>query len=131
MGLEKARIINRQRPSESFDVLFNPEQYTLDRKNNFAQLTVHGLSSPLLQFSHGELKTLQMELVFYSREKHVTGTVTRTEANSDLREVLRKCYGLMDIDKDLHAPPVLDFVWGSLNFCCVLASASQQYTMFR
>ena len=56
--------------AELFTVLFNPEQYTLDRKNNFAQITVHGLSSPLLQFSHGELKTLQMELFFDSREKH-------------------------------------------------------------
>lgn len=131
MGLEKARIVNVNHPSESFNVLFNPEQYTLDRKNNFAQITVHGLSSPLLQFSHGELQTLQMELFFDSREKHVEGTVTRTEANGDLRSVLKGFFALMDIDKDLHAPPVLNFVWGTLNFCCVLASASQQYTMFR
>src|SRR5262245_52265359 len=131
MGLQKARIISRQNPSAPFDVLFNPEQYTLDRKNNFSQITVHGLSSPLLQFSHGELKTLQMELFFDSREKHAESTVTRTEANGDLRDVLKNFLALMDIDRELHAPPVLDFVWGSLSFCCVLASASQQFTMFR
>ncbi len=131
MGLEKARIVNTHRNESSFDVLFNPEQYTLDRKNNFAQITIHGLSSPLLQFSHGELKTLQMELFFDSREQHVVNTVTRTKANGDLREVLNKFLALMDIDKELHAPPVLNFVWGSLSFCCVMASASQQYTMFR
>ena len=131
MGLEKAKIVNRSRPSASFQVLFNPEQYTLDRKNNFAQITVHGLSSPLLQFSHGELKTLQMELFFDSRETHAENTVTRIQANNDLRDILKSFLALMDIDKELHAPPVLDFVWGSLNFCCVLASASQQFTMFR
>jgi hypothetical protein len=130
MGLEKAKIINTK-TMEPFTVLFNPEQYTLDRKNNFAQITVHGLSSPLLQFSHGELKTLQMELFFDSREKHTVGTVTRTQVNSDVRDVVDKFLALMDINGELHAPPVLLFTWGpSLNFRCVLASASQQYTMF-
>jgi len=130
MGLEKAKILSVD-GAEMFTVLFNPEQYTLDRKNNFAQITVHGLSSPLLQFSHGELKTLQMELFFDSREKHTVGNVTRTEVNSDVRDVVDKFLSLMDIDSNLHAPPVLIFSWGpSLSFRCVLASASQQYTMF-
>lgn len=130
MGLEKAQIRNT-RTNQVFTVLFNPEQYTLDRKNNFAAIQVHGLSSPLLQFSHGELKTLQMELFFDSREKHTVGTVVRTEANSDVRGMVDEFLALMDIDSDLHAPPVLLFTWGpSLTFRCVLASASQQYTMF-
>lgn len=130
MGLEKARIVNTHN-DVAFPVLFNPEQYTLDRKNSFAQITVHGLSSPLLQFSHGELKSLQMELFFDSREKHTESTVTRTGVNSDVRIVLDKFLELMDINADLHAPPVLLFIWGSLKFQCVLVSASQQFTMFR
>ncbi len=130
MALQKARIENTNRPGDPFDVLFNPEQYTLDRKNTFAQITVHGLSSPLLQFSHGDLKTLQMELFFDSREKHGVGTVTRTEANTDVRLVVDPFLKLMDIDPKLHAPPVLLFLWGSLTFRCVLASASQQYVTF-
>ncbi|WP_020476531.1 CIS tube protein [Zavarzinella formosa] len=129
MALEKAKIYDIN-GKELFTVLFNPEQYTLDRKNSFAQITVHGLSSPLLQFSHGELKTLQMELFFDSREKHTFGTVTRTQVNSDVRDVVDQFLNLMNIDSELHAPPVLIFSWGSLKFQCVLASASQQYTMF-
>ena len=131
MGLEKAVIQNKSKPGEPFTVLFNPEQYTLERKNSFSPVTIHGLSSPLLQFSHGELKTLQMELFFDSREAHSVNSVPRTTVNSDVRLVVDKFLALMDIDQKLHAPPVLVFHWGSLNFQCVLASASQQYTMFK
>ncbi len=130
MALQKARIENTNRPGDSFDVQFNPEQYTLDRKNTFAQITVHGLSSPLLQFSHGDLKTLQMELFFDTREDHPVGSIPGKGANSDVRKVVDPFLKLMDIDPDLHAPPILLFIWGSLTFRCVLASASQQYVMF-
>src|SRR5215213_10966172 len=107
MPLEKVRIREDGGRRREFELLFNPEQYTLSRGNNFAQVAVPGLSSPLLQFSHGELRTLQMELLFDSREKHVVANRPRTEANTDLRLVLNKFLELMDIDPDTHAPPVL------------------------
>lgn len=131
MGLEKAQIRNLTAGGDPFVVLFNPEQYTLNRANTFSQVVVHGLSSPLLQFSHGDLKTLQMDLFFDSRERHRVGTVERTPANGDVRKVVDPFLGLMDINADTHAPPVLLFIWGSLRFQCVLASAAQKYTMFR
>jgi hypothetical protein len=131
MPLEKVKVRVDKPGGREFEVLFNPEEYTVSRGNNFAQIAVPGLRSPLLQFSHGELRTLQMELFFDSREKHVVANRTRTEPNSDLRLVLDEFLGLMDIDPETHAPPVLLFVWGSLTFRCVLASASQKFTMFK
>lgn len=130
MALEKAQIRNTV-TGASYDVLFNPEDYTVNRANNFAPIAIPGLSSPLLQFSHGEMKTLQMDLFFDSREKHAVGNRTRTEANGDVREVLKDFLDLMNINPQTHAPPVLLFLWGSLRFRCVLASANQKYTMFR
>ena len=70
MGIEKAQIRNLD-AGETYRVQFNPEQYTVNRSNNFSQVAVQGLSSPLLQFSHGEMQTLQMELFFDSREQHM------------------------------------------------------------
>lgn len=132
MGLEKAQIRNLTAGGEPFVVLFNPEQYTLSRANTFSQVVVPGLGSPLLQFSHGDLKTLQMDLFFDSRERQAVGNVERTVANGDVRKVVDPFLALMDIDPDTHAPPVLLFHWGSsLQFQCVLASANQRYTMFR
>jgi hypothetical protein len=131
MALEKARIQNLTRGGQPFEVLFNPELYSVNRGNNFSQVVVPGLSTPLLQFSHGELKTLQMDLFFDSRERHLSGNVERTPANEDVRKLVDPFLALMDIDPQTHAPPILLFQWGSLKFQCVLATANQKFTMFR
>jgi hypothetical protein len=36
----------------------------------------------------------------------------------------------MDIDSELHAPPLLVISWSSLTFRCVLARVNQKFTMF-
>jgi nucleoid-associated protein YgaU len=115
----KATLINTA-TNERIEVQFNPEEYTLNRENNYAQAAVPGLSGPLLQFVHGNLKTLDMELF-----------VDSYEAGSDVRELTGKLAALMDIDPKLHVVPVLLFVWGSLTFACVLAKLSQRFVMFR
>ena len=97
-SLHKATIINTA-TNDRIEVQFNPEEYTLNRENNFAQAAVPGLSGPLLQFVHGNLKTLEMELF-----------LDTYEAKTDVRELTSKLTGLMDIQPDLHAPPVLLFV---------------------
>ena len=122
MPLEKAEITNTF-TGEKFKVLFNPEEYTLNKDNNFAQIAVPGLRSPLLQFVHGNLQTLEMELFFDTYD-------SKELPKRDVREETNKIVRLLDIDPDRHAPPVLLFVWGDLRFTCVLARASQRFTMF-
>ena len=118
MALEKATILNTD-TNEKLTVLFNPEEYSLNRDNNFAQAAVPGRSAPLLQFTHGNLRTLEMELLFDTYEKL-----------RDVREETGKLLKLLDINPETHAPPVLLFVWGSLRFECVLARANQRFILF-
>src|SRR6185503_1871853 len=125
MALEKARLTDT-RSRKSVNVLFNPEEYTLNRQINWAQAAIPGLSAPLLQFVNGAMQTLSMELLVDSREEH--GSVG---ANSDVRDQTAKVIGLMNIDPKTHAPPIVLFTWGSLTFTCVLASATQRFIMFR
>lgn len=126
MAFEKATITNTI-SGTSIPVLFNPEEYTVNRDNNFAQMAIPGLRAPLLQFVNGNMQTLEMELLVDSYEAH-SGY---TEAGADVRELTGQIVGLMDIDPSTHAPPVLLFTWGSLTFTCVLARASQRFIMFR
>jgi hypothetical protein len=130
MALEKALITNVD-TGQSFEVLFNPEEYTLNKDNNFAQMAVPGLRSPLLQFIHGNLQTLEMELMVDSYETHSSGGKAVNQAGDDVRTLTSKITGLLDINSDTHAPPILVFTWGSLSFTCVLARASQKFIMFR
>ncbi|MCP4202231.1 MAG: peptigoglycan-binding protein LysM [bacterium] len=118
MGLAKA-IIRIEHTGEEIPVLFNPEEYSINHDNNFASQTVPGLSAPVLQFVNGNMRTLDMELFFDTTAERI-----------DVREETGKVVGLLDIDSELHAPPVLEVSWGSLYFRCVLASAGQQFVKF-
>lgn len=128
MPLEKARIENLV-TEEVIPVMFNPEEYTLSKGVNYAQAAIPGLKSPLLQFVHGQLQTLEMELLVDTYEAHGEGE-RAVAAGSDVRVQVEKITGLMAIDGDTHAPPPLEFTWGTLSFTCVLATVSQRYVMF-
>ena len=118
MGLTKARI-TVENTGQRIDVQFNPEEYSLNKDNNFASQAIPGLSSPLLQFVHGNVRTLDMELFFDT-----------TQDRTDVRAQSQKVVDLLKIDSDLHAPPVLLVAWASLQLRCVLVRANQKYTRF-
>lgn len=129
MALEFANLTNLDTGAQ-VEVLFNPNEYTLNKDNNFAQAVVPGLSTPLLQFVNGNLRTLEMELVFDSMEQHQHSSRTINAANTDVRKLTQKVVDLMAINPATHAPPVVLFSWGGLTFTGVLSKVNQRYTMF-
>jgi hypothetical protein len=129
MALEKALITNTVNGNK-VPVLFNPEEYTVSKDNNFAQVGVPGLSAPILQFVHGNMQTLEMELLVDSYEEHRESNKVLNQAGEDVRILTRKITDLMNIDPTTHAPPILLFTWASLSFTCVLARANQRFIMF-
>jgi LysM repeat protein len=118
MALAKASI-TVEHTGARFDVMFNPEEYSLNKDNNFASQAIPGLGSPILQFVHGNLRTLEMELFFDTTDKR-----------TDVRTETQKVVDLLKIDSQLHAPPVLRVAWGSLQLRCVLARANQKFIKF-
>lgn len=105
---------------EEIPVHFNPTEYSLDKSVNYADQAIPGYSSPVVQFVSGEAETLTMELFFDTYE-----------ADEDVRTYTDKIDDLIRVDGDLHAPPILRFVWASLSFTSVLESAQTQFTMFQ
>ena len=129
MALEKARITNCK-TNASIDVMFNPDEYTVNRDINYAQTAIPGLSAPVLQFVSGNMQTLEMELFLDTYEEHRIGARVQNRAREDVRRLTRAITDLMTIQPATHAPPLLTFTWASLSFNCVLARANQQFTMF-
>lgn len=129
MALEKALITNTD-TGERVTVMFNPEEYSVSRENNFAQVAVPGLSAPIIQFSHGNQQSLEMELLVDTYEGHREGSRQVANAGEDVRKHVRKITDLMNIQPATHAPPVLLFAWGSLTFTCVLSRATQKFILF-
>ncbi len=120
MALKKAMILVHRGPvTDRVDVLFNPNEYALESSNQYAWHTIPGLNQPIAQFVSGEATTLSMDLFFDTYE-----------AGKDVRTHTSKITGLLDVDKDLHAPPMCKFVWGTLQFKGVVEKVSQKYTMF-
>lgn len=121
MSLKKALIIAEYGPSkkEEIQVLFNPSEYSLNTENEYTWHTSAGLSMPVGQFISGKTASLSMDLFFDTYEK-----------GTDVREYTKKITKLLDIDKDLHTPPMCRFVWGSLDFRGIIQKVAQQFTMF-
>ena len=116
--MDRVQITNEV-TGEQFFVMFNPEEYSLNKDNNFASQAIPGLSSPILQFVNGNLRTLEMELFFDT-----------TDARTDVRDQTKKVTDLLKIAPELHAPPVLRVSWGSLELRCVLTRANQKFVKF-
>lgn len=123
MELEKAtiKILTGKDSGKEIEVLFNPTQYTIEKSNQFAEIGIPGLGSPLVQFTRGNIKTLTMDLFF--------DTYTY-KSGEDVRNYTNQVSSLLEIDSDIHAPPVCMFFWGKLNFTCVLERVSKRFTMF-
>lgn len=134
MSLEHATLTNLD-TGDSFEVLFNPGEYRLSKDNNFAQAAIPGLGSPLVQFVHGNLRTLEMELFFDTYEEHRHAGTVVNAAGSDVRRLTRRVVDLMEINPKTHAPPLILFIWGDpgvrgVTFRGVLARVNQRFTMF-
>lgn len=105
---------------EEIPVRFNPTEYNLDKSLSFADQSLPGFTSPVTQFTGGEAETLSMELFFDAYE----------EDDRDVRKYTDRVRSLLEVDGDLHAPPICQFVWGGLDFTSVLQSANTRFTMF-
>ena len=112
-------------------VLFNPAEYSLDRSNSYKAIALPGLGSPLLQFVNGDADQLSMELFLddYTDEQ---GPTSRAKPESEpVKSRLESISKLLNIDRDLHAPPPVRFAWGPLEFSAVIEKLGRKVTMFR
>ena len=120
-GADKGKVIG---------VLFNPTEYSFERTNSYKATAVPGLSSPLLQFVNGECDQLSMELFLddYTDPKGPT-SLLQPETNP-LGKRLSDISKLLQIDRDLHAPPPVRFNWGPMEFAAVIEKLGRKVTMF-
>jgi contractile injection system tube protein/LysM domain-containing protein len=124
-SLEKAKLIIES-PTVTpniIDFKFNPTEYQIQKSNNFSDIPIPGLESPPIQFVRGNGEKLTVELL-----------ADTSDTLEDVREkYVNKVRGLMRINKESHAPPIVSFVWGKSNlnkFKGVIESLNVTYTLF-
>lgn len=99
---------------------FNPTEYQLQKANNFAEIAIPGLETPPIQFIRGQSEKLTAEVL-----------VDTSDTLQDVRVAyVNALRGLMDLNRELHAPPIVKFVWDLEVFRGVLDSLNVTYVMF-
>lgn len=127
MALEKLTIqveTGENEFNDTFEVLFNPNQISIQKATKWELAPTAERDAPTSQFTYGEPATLSMELFFDTYE-----------AQSDVREHTDKLYHLTTVEQhgDLHRPPLCRLTWGNFNFNdfqWVLQSLNQRFTLF-
>lgn len=120
-GADKGKVIT---------VLFNPTEYSFERANAYKATPVPGLGAPLLQFVNGESDTLSMELFLDDYTDPKGPTSLQQPEKDPLAKRLRDLTKLLEIDRDLHAPPPVRFNWGPMEFAAVIEKLGRKVTMF-
>jgi len=109
-------------------VQFNPKEFKVNDKANWKASDEHEASDPLLTYEKGDPSTISMELIF-------DGTDTGSDVFAGYVEPLRGFLSATVDDKDsegnkMKRPPYCKFVWGSINFDCVVDSLNATAIMF-
>lgn len=106
--------------------MFNPNEYTLTKQNQYTADKVKGKNVPKVKFTQGGAETLKLQLFFdtYAEQK-------------DVREHTEELWKMMLVAEDKKnqkdnksEPPHVKFTWGSFSFEAVITSLSQRFTLF-
>lgn len=132
MGLIKAKIeildeeaIGQNGLERFLEVQFNPQEYTLNKGAQVAEIAIYGIDSPILQFIRGQNETLSLELFFDTTENGMG------ESARDVTELTKPFYQLVKIQPRTHAPPRIRFTWGQgLSFKAIVESVQQKFDLF-
>lgn len=121
MALEKAKLKNiSATPNTSIDVMFNPTEYSVSTNMNYADINVPGLKMPLVQFVRGDSRVLNVELY-----------LDNSDVEESLEDKLAELRTFVQIDSDIHAPPVVRFEWGrGSQFDGVVTQFTETFQMF-
>jgi hypothetical protein len=117
---------------EPFEVLFNPNTYSISKSVTWRGSTSAEINAPTLEFGGGDSRVLALEL-FYD----VTEAVNDVPVD-DVRKETNKMVELTRIQRDLHRPPVVQITWGDdssdrfdFPFIGVVTQLTQRFTLFR
>jgi len=103
VGARKAYFLveSGKRKDEQIPFRFNPTEIVLNKQNTFAEIAIPGLVAPPIQYVRGASEKLTFDAL-----------VDTSDTLLDVRSAyVYRIRSLMNIDPDLHAPPVIRFVW--------------------
>ena len=132
----------------SVEALFNPGEISLTRSTVWEQQKTAGWGGPSGAAVEQEFRSVEAEgfsiELFFDTYGSRSGAVTSAAAasflpasltprgqSSDVRQYTDQIAKLIEVDTELHRPPVCDLRWGVFDiFTGVLTSLNQRFTLF-
>jgi len=99
---------------------FNPTEFQLNKQNTFHEVPVPGLNASPIQFVRGTSEKLTFEAM-------VDTSDDMSNVRTKYVDPIRK---LVAIHGEVHAPPVVAFVWEHFRFEGVIESLNVTFTLF-
>lgn len=119
--------------TEKISVLFNPSEYSisggasyLSSKDKSGTKNPEGMNKE--NYNGSKKQTLTLELFFDTSGKKILGQ--GSVVATDVSKVTKKFVALTRPKGEVHAPPIVCFVWGSLHFRGYIPDIKTTYTMF-
>ena len=146
--LEKLKIHvygNRRRiglPQDTFEVMFNPESYSLRYQNVYQSYQGVNTSARTAKYSLSKPSELSLKLILDNSgivsDPNLAGALltgsalmNKSSGKNDVYKRVQQFLGLtVFMDGQLHEPKFLKIEWGDLIFNCRLASVNISYTLF-
>ncbi len=105
---------------DTFEVMFNPKEYVIEKSAPWQEQSNAGLDNPELQWTTGESLSLSMELLLDTSDLGV-----------DVQPEVLRLLELVPVEREQKNPPILLLQWGSgLKFTGVIDTVSVRYTLF-
>lgn len=131
--IKKAKIkildLDGKEIGDDIEVLFNPAQYSLSESANYSEGNGVGSEASALAYTGGKASTLDVEL-FFDTGPVVNASGKNNQSATDVTEKVKKFQELVYIKGEIHAPPIVKFIWGSLSFKGVVTQLKSTFTKF-
>lgn len=131
--IKKAKIevldSNGKSIGEDIEVLFNPNQYTLIESIKYKSTPSKTSDTPILEYAGGNNPKLSMELFLDTGSVLTASGEGSTEA-TDVSTKVKEFEELIYINGEIHSPPIVKFVWGSLSFQGVVTELKSTFIKF-
>ena len=131
--IKKAKIeildLEGNKIDEDIEVLFNPSQYTLSESASYGKSGGRRGRASSMSYNGGGATMLSMEL-FFDTSPVLSASGKENKSATDVSEKVKKFEELVYIRGELHAPPMVRFVWGSLSFKGVVTEIKSTFTKF-
>ncbi len=106
--------------------MFNPNEYTLSKQNQYSPDKVKGKNVPKVKFTQGGAETLKLQLFFDTYA-----------GRTDVRKHTQELWNMMMVSDEKKnqknnksEPPHVAFTWGKFTFEAVIINLSQKFTLF-